>query len=207
SAGEFVLSPAGADAVADRSSLGATKGPGLLLRDRRGRWDPSATEGSWERDGIDLAAIESCVPAVLRSLLLAGGGDTEHRHASIAFVHFDGVDERLAAHGAAWTARSLDELVQDVQEAAAAHEVTLLASDIDHDGGKLILVSGVPRTFGDDEGRLLRAVDQLRRRRRAIPIRIGVNSGRVFAGAVGPPYRRTFTIMGDAVNLAARLMA
>ena len=39
------------------------------------------------------------------------------------------------------------------------------------------------------------------------PIRIGVNRGSVFVGEVGPPYRRTFTVMGDAVNLAARLMA
>ena len=40
-----------------------------------------------------------------------------------------------------------------------------------------------------------------------LPIRIGVNRGSVFAGEVGPSYRRTFTVMGDAVNLAARLMA
>ena len=39
------------------------------------------------------------------------------------------------------------------------------------------------------------------------PIRIGVNQGSVFVGEVGPHYRRTFTVMGDAVNLAARLMA
>ena len=37
-------------------------------------------------------------------------------------------------------------------------------------------------------------------------LRVGVNRGYVFAGDVGPPYRRTYTVMGDAVNLAARLM-
>ena len=40
-----------------------------------------------------------------------------------------------------------------------------------------------------------------------IPIRIGVNRGAIFAGDIGPFYRRTYTVMGDAVNLAARLMA
>ena len=42
---------------------------------------------------------------------------------------------------------------------------------------------------------------------RRLPVRIGVHRGSVFAGDVGPAYRRTYTVMGDTVNLAARLMA
>ena len=42
---------------------------------------------------------------------------------------------------------------------------------------------------------------------RELPVRVGVNRGHVFAGEVGPPYRRTYTVMGDVVNLAARLCA
>jgi hypothetical protein len=38
-------------------------------------------------------------------------------------------------------------------------------------------------------------------------MRGGVNCGRVYAGEFGPVFRRTWSVVGDAVNLAARLMA
>ena len=34
-----------------------------------------------------------------------------------------------------------------------------------------------------------------------------MNRGLAFTGDVGPHYRRTYTAMGDVVNVAARLMA
>jgi predicted ATPase len=37
-------------------------------------------------------------------------------------------------------------------------------------------------------------------------IRMGVNRGHLFAGDVGAPFRRTYSTMGDATNLAARIM-
>ena len=62
-------------------------------------------------------------------------------------------------------------------------------------------------TLEDDEGRLLRAARRIAEAPHPLPIRIGVNRGHVFAGDIGTEYRRTFTVMGDTVNLAARLMA
>jgi class 3 adenylate cyclase/tetratricopeptide (TPR) repeat protein len=203
SAGEIVVSPATASRI-DASLLAGGKGPGVLLRTRRSVEVPAAPSYLPRLAGGDVAGS---VPVTLRDHLLAGGGESEHRHASIAFLHFDGTDALLEAHGPAWLAEALEELVVDVQEACASHGVTFLASDLDHDGGKLILVAGVPRTMGDDEGRVLRAVRDIVARERAVPVRVGVNRGPVFSGEVGPPYRRTFTIMGDAVNLTARLMA
>ena len=40
-----------------------------------------------------------------------------------------------------------------------------------------------------------------------IPMRAGINTGRVFTGDFGPPYRRAYRVLGDAINTAARVMA
>ena len=36
---------------------------------------------------------------------------------------------------------------------------------------------------------------------------MGVNTGKVFAGDFGPPYRRAYRVFGDAINTAARVMS
>ncbi len=49
--------------------------------------------------------------------------------------------------------------------------------------------------------------EELRRSGLDLQHKIGMNGGHVFAGEVGPSFRRQYTVMGDAVNLAARLMS
>ena len=50
--------------------------------------------------------------------------------------------------------------------------------------------------------RMLRAARTSSEQTTDFDVRVGVNSGPVFVGDLGSPRRRTFTIMGDAVNLA-----
>ncbi len=101
----------------------------------------------------------------------------------------------------------IDALVGGTQEIAIRRGVCFLGSDIDRDGGKIILTAGAPVVSGNDEERMLLAVREIADLSVGLPIRIGVNRGHVFAGDVGPRYRRTYTVMGDAVNLAARVMS
>jgi class 3 adenylate cyclase/tetratricopeptide (TPR) repeat protein len=183
--------------------VGNALGPGFLLRNRE-----LPVEGGLATGPVGpVAGASLSVPVALREQLQSGAVESEHRKVSIAFVHFDDVDGLVADEGPAARADALEDLVVDVQAAADEHGVTFLASDVDRDGGKLILVSGAPRALGDDEGRMLRCLHQITTRAHRLPVRIGVNHGHVFVGEVGPTFRRTYTVMGDAVNLAARLMA
>ena len=127
--------------------------------------------------------------------------------ASVAFVKFGGTDDLITSDGPDATAQALDAIVRSVQYAAGLESVTFLASDIDANGGKIILTTGVPVTQEDDEGRILRAVRMVMDQPYPLRVRVGVNRGHVFSCDIGTEYRRTFTVMGDSVNLAARLMA
>src|SRR6185436_20309030 len=91
--------------------------------------------------------------------------------------------------------------------AADEHDVTFLESDVDRDGGRIVLVAGAPQTFGNDEERLLRTLRAAVDAGLPLPVHVGVSEGRVFTGQVGATFRRTYTILGDTAALAARLMA
>ncbi|HTZ10627.1 MAG TPA: adenylate/guanylate cyclase domain-containing protein, partial [Acidimicrobiales bacterium] len=202
-AGEIVVSPQTARAL-PAGVLGDAKGEGIRLR--RSPPGTSASPASLAPVPPDLD-LTGCVPTAVRAALLAGVHEPEHRRVTMAFVHFDGTDALIEAHGPEKVAPMLDELVGGVQRSADRQGVAFLGTDIDRDGGKIILTAGAPSTSEHDEHRMLLVVREVMDLRQEVPLRIGVNRGAVFAGDIGPAYRRTFTVMGDAVNLAARLMA
>jgi class 3 adenylate cyclase/tetratricopeptide (TPR) repeat protein len=202
-AGEIVISESTAGAIPS-GSLGARKGPGWLLRKEPIDLSPEIVNLSVDPCGADLSGY---VPVAIREHLLADLHEPEHRRVVIAFLHFDRTDELIARVGSKAAAADFEQLVVDVQNAAAHYDVAFLASDIDRDGGKIILTSGAPVSSGNDEERMLLALREIIEGERAIPLRIGVNLGHVFVGDIGTSYRRTYTVMGDAVNLAARVMA
>ena len=184
--------------------LGAAKGPGVLLLREPGGKDKVPLI---PRPTVAHDTLARCLSPAVRAHVLGGGGAPEHRPVTVAFIRFEGVDTLIEREGAGATADLLHRLVAVVESATEAQKVALLASDIDVDGGKLILTAGAPIGTGEDEERMLLALRAIVDARLPIPVRIGVNRGAIFAGDIGPFYRRTYTVMGDVVNLAARLMA
>ena len=203
-AGEIMVSAETAEFLPS-SCVGQPEGRGMLLR--------RAPQGHREklplvpRPKMPAATLARCLPVAVRTHVLAGGGASEHRPVTIAFVRFEGTDAMIERDGPVATAEELHQLVSVVEVATETNGLSLLGSDVDANGGKLILTAGAPSTIGDDEERMLLALRSVVDARLSIPIRIGVHRGSVFAGDIGPFYRRTYTVMGDAVNLSARLMA
>jgi class 3 adenylate cyclase/tetratricopeptide (TPR) repeat protein len=199
--GEILLSPEVA-ARLPAAALGEQRAGGRLLR-------PDALTST---DGAPLRrwpaapeAVQGFLPTAVRKHVLAGGAGAEHRQAAVAFIAFSGTDALLTEAGAEHCADTVDRLVRAAQDSADAHDIALLGSDIAADGRKLILAAGAPIAHADDADRILRAARSIVATPLDLEVRAGVTGGSLFAGVVGPPYRLTYTVMGDTVNLAARL--
>ena len=184
-------------------------GPGksdafLLMHEPAGEWNDLPLRS---RPALPAEILRQCLPSAIRIHSTTGGGSSEHRPVTIAFIRFEGTDALIADEGPAAAAASLHRVVSVVESACARHDVAFLATDVDSNGGKIILTGGAPKVTGNDEERVLLALRAIIQHELPLPVRIGVHRGAVFAGDIGPRYRRTYTVMGDAVNLSARLMA
>jgi tetratricopeptide (TPR) repeat protein len=145
-------------------------------------------------------------PPIIASVLEHGAPDPVHRIATMGFFKFKGTDQRLEADGPEGLADALHETLNIAQAAFEAEDIALLYVDVDANGGKLFCSSGVPLTSEDDEGRMLRAARAVMDANPPLPLHVGIHRGHVFAGELGAPDQAVFSIMGDTVNTAARIM-
>jgi class 3 adenylate cyclase/tetratricopeptide (TPR) repeat protein len=198
--GQVVVSPTTASHLPGRNR-GRAVGGGFLLQGSLEGINHVAFRAA-ESPAIDLAPF---VPAALREPLLSGALDPGHHQAAVAFIGYAGFDRLIETIGPRAAAGVLDGLIGTVQQAAADRGVTFLATDIAQDGGKILITAGIPSASGHDEEQMLLCLRAAVNARPELPVQIGATWGHIFAGEVGPPYRRTYTVMGEAVNLAARL--
>jgi len=134
----------------------------------------------------------------------------EHRRVTAVFIDLLGSGELLAEDDAL----AFEQVAAYVRMALASlerHGGYLVGSDASEHGDKLIAMFGAPVLTGSDEANAIRFAVDLDQRLRASALRlrhqIGVSTGNVFAGEIGSTRRREYTVIGDSVNLAARMMA
>lgn len=197
--GEIMLS----NAVA--SDLGLTPStqslPGVLLQE-----PPEPSDYEPPDDQLDAEIdLSDFIPDELRDELLLSGAQGEHRSAVVGFVRVTGVGDLIRSGGPPAAASALSSLVDVASAAASDHSVTFLSSDVSSDGVKLVLTAGVPRAISEPEERLLRTLRRIADTDLPLDLHIGAAKGPVFSGDLGAAFRRGYTVMGDTVNLAARL--
>lgn len=157
-----------------------------------------------------MAKLRSYVPAWLYERIRLkptfDQRDGEHRKAAIVFLHLSGIAYEKKPREAAATLvgvhSALTELIQK-------YDGWLNKMDIYSDGARVLAVFGFPTAYEDCEQRAALFAYDLARHSdmRRVAVKVGVNVGSVFAAPVGSEKRREYTVMGDTVNLAARLAA
>tara|TARA_R110002073_G_scaffold7456_1_gene42363 strand:- start:25759 stop:29805 length:4047 start_codon:yes stop_codon:yes gene_type:complete len=126
----------------------------------------------------------------------------ELRRLTILFVNLPDIDYRTPVDLA-------QTIMVALQESCYRYEGSINKLSVDDKGVSLLAALGLPPlAHEDDPDRGLKVAVTIRDRLAKLGIRcsIGVSTGRVYCGVVGSPLRREYTIMGDSVNLAARLM-
>src|SRR5579859_2018251 len=130
----------------------------------------------------------------------------ELRPAVALFLRFQGLEYDSDPAAAA----QLDTYLRWAQGVLAAYGGALIDLTIGDKGSYLYASFGVPIAHTDDTLRAAAAALVLRTPPTTCPaireVQIGLHQGEVWAGAYGGPTRRTYGALGDAINLAARLM-
>jgi len=141
------------------------------------------------------------------------GAISEHRTVTIMFVKFGGLNYDLESE----VGRVLQLYFTTMRDCVQRYGGRLNEVDIVADGGTLVVFFGAPTAHEDDEVRAVRCAWEMQQAIAEVRLAagasaeglrqcIGVSSGSVFVGDVGATVRRTYTAVGDEVNLASRLM-
>ena len=134
----------------------------------------------------------------------------EHRPAVLLFVQIDGAHAVVDA-GAGDGIQFFDRVVTAVATATRRRGGVLLGCDPTSTGAKFLAVFGLLQSDEADRRRACLATLELRSSLNQLPggvtWRAGINAGVVFVGDLGAFDRRDYTVLGDPVNVAARLAA
>ena len=150
------------------------------------------------------------VPTDVAKTLLTEGGELapEQAQATVLFCDLEGFTALTETLGPAGIVELLNEYFEVMVEILERHRGVVTQFQ----GDAILATFNVPVPDQAHAANALRAAIEMRdatRRRefagQRIGNRIGINTGRLVAGAVGAKGRLSYTVHGDAVNLAARL--
>jgi len=166
-----------------------------------------------ERDRTTLSGIFGrFVPQTIVNAMIAGRGALApvEREATVLFSDIAGFTGMTQRAGAARTVEILNAYFDEVTRIIGAHNGIVTQFQ----GDAVLATFNVPvedaahaRNAFESARAILACVAQREFAGERIRVRIGINTGSLVAGNVGGGGRQSYTVHGDAVNLAARLEA
>ena len=158
--------------------------------------------------------------------------ESEFRPTTVIFCNFTGIEALLAEWGDSGTRRVtaiLSAYFNEMHDIISNYGGVVTRIDPYSKGTKMLILFGAPIASEDDSQRAVSAALAMnaalrtlnsrlvKKYARHLPARVmesgvviahrlGITSGDTYAGQVGTSQRREYTVMGDDVNLAARLM-
>ena len=210
--GEVVLEQSALDALGERVDVAEIRideesGRRVALVTGLSEAPPESPAAEPEHPLPDELVRPWLLPAVYERLR-TGRGEflAELRPATPVFVRFTGIDYDADDDAI----EKLDDFVRRAQRVFADFGGNLLQLTLGDKGAYLYAVFGSPHAHEDDAARACAAaleIVALDGVTAARELQVGIAHGRLRSGTYGHAMRRTFVCLGDAVNLAARLMS
>ncbi|CEO99499.1 Phosphodiesterase [Plasmodiophora brassicae] len=161
-----------------------------------------------------IESISNYVPGAVLPFLNASEERwaSELRHVAVIFANLGFTEAQLAKIASEETTNDLDRVqsvIFSVQTAIYQYEGSVNKFLLDDKGSTLLAVFGLPPVaHEDDSARAILAslviCNQLSKL--GVVPAIGITTGTAFCGVVGSRSRREYSVLGDVVNLSARLM-
>jgi predicted ATPase/class 3 adenylate cyclase len=209
--GEIVLDQSAVASIGPRIRLGASREDADTERTVRVLADllvDVEPEPGHQPEPLPEDLVRSWLLPAVYERMRTGRGEflAELRPAIPVFLRFGGIDYDRDADAV----EKLDDFVRAAQRVMNGYGGNVLQLTLGDKGAYLYGVFGSPLAHEDDASRAAAAALELRdlaKTTAATGIQVGMTTGHLRSGTYGHAMRRTFVCLGDAVNLAARLMA
>jgi class 3 adenylate cyclase/tetratricopeptide (TPR) repeat protein len=205
--GEVVATPATVAALGDGVGVRERRGGGVVVLDPAvvGRAIRAAPRGADEAVPDDVA--EAWLQPVVRERIAAGDRAllAELRRVVSVFVRFGGLDFDADESAAG----RLDTFLTGMQRTFDQYGGLVLQLVVGDKGAYVFGAFGTPVAHEDAAARAVAAGLELQAVADAAGVerlQVGISQGDVYSGMYGHPRRRTFSCLGNPVNLAARIM-
>ncbi|HXQ36452.1 MAG TPA: AAA family ATPase, partial [Anaerolineales bacterium] len=149
------------------------------------------------------AALQTYIPGAIKDRLAAGqiGWLAELRNVTVLFINFPDLNYETSLEAA-------QEVMYQLQSRLYHYEGSVNDNFVDERGATILAAFGLPPfSHEDDALRATLAALEIQQNMTAkqLHVSIGIATGRAFCGSIGNASRRKYTMIGNTVNLSARL--